>query len=218
MAKNAAKREYYPVNDNDQMIVDIEKDSEQPVVLCHLYQKRDATPDNEKNDEKYLRGDYVDGLVASMLNDRLTELRQQAVPPFQSATARVANFFLSRTKESFSLSISCKENNVLGGLIAAVGAAERARQHGFTQTELQRAKSQKLAHDERKYRERDDRRNAKYVTACVQNFLNSEPLISMDHHRQGQRHRRRRHTLSSRNHLQLENQRFRQTVHLLSPD
>ena len=180
MPKNPAKREYYPVGDNDQMIVDIEKDSEQPVVLCHLYQKRDATPDNEKNDEKYLRGDYVDGLIASMLNDRLTELKQQAVPPFQSATARVSTFFLSRTKEAFSLSVSCKEENVLGGLIAAVGVAERARQHGFTLTELQRAKSQKLAHDERKYRERDDRRNAKYVSACVQNFVNNEPLISMD--------------------------------------
>ena len=180
MPKNAAKREYYPVNDNDKMIVDIEKDSEQPVVLCHLYQKRDATPDEEKNDEKYLRGDYVDALLASMLNDRLAELRLQAVPPFQSATARVSNFFLSRTKEAFSLSVSCKEDNILGGLIAAVGVAERARQHGFTLSELQRAKSLKLAHDERKYRERDDRRNAKYVSACVQNFLTNEPLISID--------------------------------------
>ena len=180
MPKNAAKREYYPVGDNDRMIVDIEKDREQPVVLCHLYQKRAATPDSEKNDEKYLRGDYVDELIASMLNDRLTEMKQQAVPPFQSATARVSTFFLSRTKEAFSLSVSCKEENVLGGLIAAVGVAERARQHGFTQSELERAKSQKLNHDERKYRERNDRRNAKYVTACVQNFLNNEPLISID--------------------------------------
>ena len=180
MPKNAAKREYYPVNDNKKMIVDIEKDSEQPIVLCHLYQKRDATPDDEKNDEKYLRGDYVDGLVTSMLNDRLSELKQQAVPPYQSATARVGNFFLSRTKEAFALSISCKEENVLGGIIAAVGVVERARQHGFTQSEFQRAKSQKLSHDERKYRERDDRRNAKYVSACVNHFLSGEPLISMD--------------------------------------
>lgn len=180
MPKNAAKREYYPVNDNKKMIVDIEKDSEQPIVLCHLYQKRDATPDDEKNDEKYLRGDYVDGLVTSMLNDRLSELKQQAVPPYQSATARAGNFFLSRTKEAFALSISCKEENVLGGIIAAVGVVERARQHGFTQSEFQRAKSHKLSHDERKYRERDDRRNAKYVSACVNHFLSGEPLISMD--------------------------------------
>ena len=180
MPKNAAKREYYPVNDNDTMIVDIEKDAEQPIVLCHLYQKRDATPDEEKNDVKYLRGDYIDGLIGTMLNDRLSELRQQAQPPFQNSSARASMFFLSRTKESFSLSVSCNENNILGGLIAAVGVTERARQHGFTAMELQRAKSQQLNHDERKFRERDDRRNSKYVSACVQNFVNGEPILSLE--------------------------------------
>ena len=178
--KNPAKREYYPVSDNEKMIVDIEKDKEQPIVLFHLYQKRDVTPDAEKNDEKYLRGDYIDNLIGTMINDRLAELRQQANPPYQSATGRASTFFLSRMKESFSLSVSCREDNILGGLIAAVGVTEQARQHGFTQAELDRAKSLKLNHDERKYRERDDRRNSKYVSACVQHFLNSEPLLSME--------------------------------------
>ena len=180
MPKNPAKREYYPVSDNDKMIVDIEKDKEQPVVLCHLYQKRDATPDDQKNDVKYKRSEYIDLLIDAMMNDRLAELRQQANPPYQSATGRASTFFLSRMKESFSLSVSCQEDNILGGLIAAVGVAERARQHGFTQSELQRAKSMRLNHDERKYRERDDRRNSKFVTACVQHFLEGEPLISID--------------------------------------
>ena len=179
-AKNPAKREYYPVSDNDKMIVDIEKDKEQPVVLCHLYQKRDVTPDAEKNNEKYLRGSYIDDLIGTMINDRLAELRQQALPPYQSATGRASTFFLSRMKESFSLSVSCKENNVLGGLIAAVGVAERIRQHGFTQSELNIAKGLKLNHDERKFRERDDRRNSKYVSAIIQHFLNNEPLLSAE--------------------------------------
>ena len=178
--KNPAKREYYPVSDNEKMIVDIEKDKEQPIVLFHLYQKRDATPDAEKNDETYLRGDYIDNLIGTMINDRLAELRQQANPPYQSATGRASTFFLSRMKESFSLSVSCREDNILGGLIAAIGVTEQARQHGFTQAELDRAKSLKLNHDERKFRERDDRRNSKYVSACIQHFLNSEPLLSME--------------------------------------
>ena len=180
MPKKAAKREYYPVNDNDTMIVDIQRDKEQPIVLVHLYQKREATPDNEKNDVKYLRGDYVDFLIRTMLNDRLAELRQLANPAFQSATARAGSFFISRTKDAFSLSISAKEKNVLGGVIAAVGVAEQARQHGFTAAELKRAKALKLNHDERKLRERDDRRNSKFVGACVRNFLEGEPLLSIE--------------------------------------
>ena len=180
MPKNAAERIYYPVDDNEKMIIDIEKDKEQPIVLCHLYQKREATPDNEKNSEKYLRDSYIDGLIGTMLNDRFVELRQQAVPPFQSATGRASSFFLSRTKDAFSISISCKQDNILGGIISAVGVAERARQHGFTQSELDRAKSLRLNAAERRAKMQGDYRNSHYVNVCVDNFLEGEPLVSVD--------------------------------------
>ena len=180
MPKNAVERIYYSVDDNDKMIIDIEKDKEQPIVLCHIYQKREATPDSEKNTEKYLRDDYIDGLISTMLNDRLVELRQQPVPPFQSATGRASTFFLSRTKDAFSLSISCKQDNILGGIISAVGVAERARQHGFTQSELDRAKKLRLNAAERRQKMQGDYRNSHYVNVCVDNFLEGEPMLSVD--------------------------------------
>ena len=180
MPKNPAPRIYYPVDDNEQMIVDIEKDKEQPIVLCHLYQKREATPDQEKNSEKYLRDNYIEGLISTMINDRLTEMRQQPVPPFQSATARASSFFLSRTKDAFSLSISCKKDNILGGIISAVGVAEQARQHGFTPSELERAKRLRLNAAERRANMQSDYRNSHYVNNCVNNFLEGEPLVSVD--------------------------------------
>ena len=180
MPKHAAERIYYPVGDNEKMIIDIEKDKEQPIVLCHIYQKREATPDSEKNSEKYLRDSYIDGLIGTMLNDRLVELRQLPVPPFQSATGRASTFFLSRTKDAFSLSISCKQDNILGGIISAVGVAERARQHGFTQSELDRAKSLRLNAAERRANMQGDYRNSHYVNNCVDNFLEGEPLVSVD--------------------------------------
>jgi zinc protease len=180
MPKNPAERINYPVDDNEKMIVDIEKDKEQPIVLCHIYQKREATPDNEKDSEKYLRDNYVDGLIGTMLNDRYAELRQQPVPPFQSATARASSFFLSRTKDAFSLSISCKQDNILGGIISAVGVAEQARQHGFTQSELDRAKKLRMNAAERRAKMQGDYRNSHYVNNCVDNFLEGEPLVSVD--------------------------------------
>ena len=180
MPKKAAERIYYPVADNDKMIVDIEKDKEQPIVLCHIYQKREATPDSEKNSEKYLRDGYIDGLISTMLNDRYAELRQLPEPPFQSATGRASTFFLSRMKDAFSVSISCKQDNILGGIISAVGVAERARQHGFTQSELDRAKKLRLNAAERRAKMQADYRNSHYVNECVDNFLEGEPLVSVD--------------------------------------
>ena len=181
MPKKPAERIYYPVSDNDKMIVAIKKDAEQPIVLCHLYQKREATPDSEKDSESYLRDSYIDDLISTMLNDRFAELRQQPGSPIQSATGRASTFFISRTKEAFALSISCKQDNILGGIIAAVGIAEQARQHGFTQSELDRAKKLFLNAAERRYNMRDDYRNSHYVNACVSHFLTGEPLVSVEY-------------------------------------
>lgn len=176
--KNPAERIYYPVNDNDKMIVAIEKDKEQPIILAHLYMKSETTPDSEKNSVKYQREDYINGLITDMLNGRLSEKKQVANPPFMSATVKNGAFFVSRTKDAFSLSISCKQDNVLGGVSVAVGEVERARQHGFTQSELERAKKLYLNAAERQLKMEKDYKNSHYVSQCVNNFLEGEPILT----------------------------------------
>jgi len=176
--KNPAERIYYPVNDNDKMIVAIEKDKEQPIILGHLYMKSETTPDSEKNSVKYQREDYINGLITYMLNGRLSEKKQVANPPFMSATVKNGAFFVSRTKDAFSLSISCKQDNVLGGVSVAVGEVERARQHGFTQSELERAKKLYLDAAERQLKMEKDYKNSHYVSQCVNNFLEGEPILT----------------------------------------
>lgn len=176
--KNPAERIYYPVNDNDKMIVAIEKDKEQPIILGHLYMKSETTPDSEKNSVKYQREDYINGLITYMLNGRLSEKKQVPNPPFMSATVKNGAFFVSRTKDAFSLSISCKQDNVLGGVSVAVGEVERARQHGFTQSELERAKKLYLNAAERQLKMEKDYKNSHYVSQCVNNFLEGEPILT----------------------------------------
>ena len=178
MPKNAAERVYYPVNDNKEMIVAVDKDSEQPIILAHLYMKRDATPDNEKNTLKYQRDGYIDHLVASMMNGRYQELQHQAVPPCLSATAHSGSFYVSRTKDAFSISFGCRQENIKGSFDAAIAVAEQARRHGFTQSELDRAKALYMASAERQYAERNDRRNRYFVRRALNNFTDSEPIIT----------------------------------------
>ena len=177
-AKNPAERIYYSVPNNEKMIVAIEKDKEQPIILGHLYMKTDATPDNEKNTVKYQRDNYIAELVTYMLNLRLSEKKQEANPPFMSSTVKSGEFFVSRTKDAFSLSIGCKQDNVLGGIAVAVGEVERARQHGFTQSELERAKKLYLNAAERQQKVAKDYRNVNYVNLCVNNFLNADPILT----------------------------------------
>ena len=180
MPKNAAERIYYPVTDNEEMIVAMDKDSEQPIMLVNLYWKRDATPDSEKNTIQYQRDGYVESLIQSMLNGRYQEMQHQEVPPCLSASARGGSFFVSRTKDAFSISFGVRQENVERSFASAVGVAEQARRYGFTQSELDRAKSVQTASAERQYAERNDRRNSHFVSKALQNFLAWEPMLTAD--------------------------------------
>lgn len=176
-AKKPAERIYYPVPDNEKMIVAIEKDAEQPIVLAKLYMKRDATPDNERNTVSYQRDGFIDWTITYMLNQRIAALHIQTEPPFISASAGSGEFFISRTKDAFSLQIGCKQDDIKGSIQSVIAETERARQHGFTASELERAKAKYMKGIERRFSERSKRGNKYYVNKCLSNFLESEPIV-----------------------------------------
>ena len=104
---------------------------------------------------------------------------QNASPkPCLSATGRLGMFFISKTKDAFCLSFGARQENVKGSFDAAVGTVERIRQHGFTQSELDRTKAVRHKIAERAWMQRNDRRNNYYVRLAQNNFLNGEPLLS----------------------------------------
>lgn len=178
--KNAAKREYYPVGDNDELIIATESDNEQPIMLANLYMKRDATPDSEKHTMQYQRDDYVEFLISRMVNYRLQQLQHLPVPPVLSASARNGSFFVSRTKDAFSLSFGCRQENIEGSFNAVIGISEQARRHGFTAGELKRAKAERMKAAERAFAERNDRGNRHHVGTALRHFLSSEPMLTAD--------------------------------------
>lgn len=180
MPKNPAKRVYYPVTDNERMIVAVDKDREQPIILASLYMKHAATSDDQKVTVRYLRDGYIENLVASMLNERLSELQHRTDPPVLSATARTGQFLVSRTKDAFSLSFGCRQENIRGSFDAVLTESERARRYGFTSAELQRAKAIRLKAAERLFKERDMRKNGYYVRTALSHFLEAEPMLSAE--------------------------------------
>jgi zinc protease len=180
MPKKVAGRTYYPVSDNDGMIIAVDKDTEQPIILANLYMKQDATPDQDKNTVQYKRNEYMETMVRYMLNGRFQEMQHSDKPACLNITARTGEFLVSRTKDAFSVSFGCRQENIKGSFDAALAETERARQHGFTRGELERAKSFCLSVAERQFAERNDRHNSYFVKEALQNFTESEPLITTD--------------------------------------
>jgi len=175
---NPTPRVYYPVNNNDSMIVAMVKDKEQPTVNISLYMKHEPASDMEKKSIKYLEDGFKETLILSMLNTRLQELKQQPNPPFISASVRNGSFFIAKTKDAMAGNVTCNQSNIAQGLTALVGEMERARQFGFTETELKRAKANFLSRIESQYKERDKRENSSFVNLCLNNFLDAEPMLT----------------------------------------
>ncbi len=177
---NAAERVYYPVNDNQEPIIVIEKDKEQTHIQSMIFYKHDVVPDDQKGNIGYLVHKYATSLIGSMLNARLNELTQTATPPFIYAYAYDSEFFVSKTKDAFTGIVICKEGEVDNGIASLLREMERARKFGFTESEYGRARAEYLRNLESAYNERDKQKNDKYVNEYVRNFLDNEPIPGIE--------------------------------------
>ncbi len=169
-----------PVPDNAQPIIVIDKDKEQQYNIVTLYFKHDATPDAEKSNCAYLIENYVKYAVGTMLNDRLREKAQDAASPYLQAFSYDGQYIYSKTKDAFTLLGVAKPGQENATLKVIYEEALRAAQHGFTATEYSRMKSEYLSQLEKKYNNRDKVKNDTYASDYTENFLQNEPMASIE--------------------------------------
>ncbi|WP_311196676.1 M16 family metallopeptidase [Rugamonas fusca] len=123
-------------------------------------------------------GDYraglIEGLYSAMLGQRMAELTQQANPPFIQGGSSMTK--VARGYRSFRAAAVLGKGGVAPAIAALVQEDERARQFGFTDAELERAKKNLLRSFERGYNEREKSNSAGYAAEYIRNFLEQEPI------------------------------------------
>ena len=178
---DAAKVVDEPVPDNEKAIYVAEKDKEQQYPVLMLSMKRDPVPAELKKTAAYLVQVYLNSMVCSMLNSRFSEIAEQPDCPFIQGQAEDGNYLgMSRTKDAFQLIGVAKEGKDIETLQAIYREAKRARDFGFTATEYARAKADYLSGLEKIYTNRDKRKNNVYCSEYVENFLENDPIPSIE--------------------------------------
>ena len=124
-------------------------------------------------------GEYKDDIVkdifTTLLNQRLRELTQKENPPFLFGYGYFNSY--ARGYDQFNAVAGVATADVAQkGLSALMEEVEKAKRFGFTQTELDRAKMNKLAGMEKAYNERDKNESANFVNEYIRNFLENEPI------------------------------------------
>lgn len=139
----------------------------------------DARPDTRERDLDYIREGYITSLMNAMMNNRFSEIVQKGTPPF-IAGGLSYSADLPRNYNALTLAAYTNDGQEAGGFEAAVTELERARRHGFTQGELNRARAEMLSNFENLYKQKDKISNDEWASQIRDHFLTGEPLPSLD--------------------------------------
>ncbi|MFP4664103.1 MAG: M16 family metallopeptidase [Bacteroidales bacterium] len=164
--ENPKERKQYDIPNHDETLVTVASDPEAPMAMVQMYTKHPIINLETVADYK---DQMVSGLISTMLSNRLKELTLLEDAPFAQAYAGHSNFI--GTKSVFMGMGIARNNDVLTALEALVKENQRAKEHGFTKTELERAKSSMLKRMEEAYNERDKRKSSAFVEEFKRHYL-----------------------------------------------
>jgi zinc protease len=159
------------VPDHDETLFAIATDPEATRTTVELMYKSDPPPQNRVTDYRRM---LTERLFSRILNFRLYELLNQAEPPYIVAYAGKTS--IVRTKDIYELAAAIKEDGVEKGISTLLTEANRVRQNGFTQSELDRTKNELLREIEQYYKERDKTNSDQFASEYQRNFLEGEPV------------------------------------------
>ena len=125
-----------------------------------------------------LRRKVVERLAFMMLNARLFERAQVADPPYLQAASGRSAYVETLDIQTFSAWV--EPGGIERGLAAVLEEMQRVRQHGFTDAELAREKSNLLRSVESLYKQRDQTSSAALVGEYVDHFLSGAPVPGIE--------------------------------------
>ncbi|MCH5232426.1 MAG: insulinase family protein [Muribaculaceae bacterium] len=183
MPANAAERTYPTVSDNEAPIYVTYSDPELTNMLTMISFKSEKIPVEQRNTvEVYVQNDMMELILSSLINIRLSEYALSPDCNYAYAGVSFGDFYVSKTKESFDVTILAK-NDSQKAVADAMGVVARACKTGFTESEYDRVKSELLSRLDKELAEKDKKNNGALANEICRLFIDNEPApgIEMEH-------------------------------------
>ena len=176
-----AQRTYYPVPDNEEPVAVLATDKEAQSTSILLYYKHDPLPFEIRNTQAGYIQNYITTVASMMMNERFRDISQKPDAPFTSAFAYDDNYFIAKTKDAWTVVAGSAEDKIKNALRAIATETERVKQHGFTASEYDRARTNILNGAENAYNNRDKQKNSYYSQKYVRHFTDGEPVPGIEY-------------------------------------
>lgn len=175
MPENAKERYVAEVPDHKEPRVAIVTDEEASRSMVSIYYKHDAITEKDMD---YYRQTYLHKLYMRMINNRLSELTQQANPPFVYGYSYYGN--VVRDKDAFVSLALAGNDQLLDAVEALTTENQKVLNHGFTATELERTKKSMLSDLKKQYNNRNKVKSRKLVWNYLSHFMTDEPAPGIE--------------------------------------
>ena len=152
--------------------VSIETDKEMPGLIVSVYNELPHRPELSKKDDRRM---LVEQIYASILNERLASLGRKKEAPYAMAAAGAES--ITREIDAFARTAQAKDGQVEDTLRSLFTEVVRVEQHGFTQTELDRAKANLGRFFEQAAVEEASSDSTEYTGEITRNFFENELMI-----------------------------------------
>ncbi len=156
-------------------LIEVFTDPESPATQFVLIRKYDPETVADEDD---FRRKVVERLAFQMLNARLFERGQTTEPPYITASATRYRYVYTLDIATFSAWV--ETDGVEAGLAAVLEEIQRAHQHGFTEGELEREKSNLLSSVESQYKQRDQTPSTNLGGEYADHFFVGDPVPGIE--------------------------------------
>ncbi|MCQ2181931.1 MAG: insulinase family protein [Bacteroidales bacterium] len=174
-AENPKAKDVIKIPVNDEPAIGILTDPENTSTSFELYWKDEATPIEYNSTAIGEMIDLCKNLIETVMNERLSELVAKPDCPFIASGFGFTS--LCETDESTVAQVVPKEGLALEALEAMLTAVETASRYGFTDSEIERAKTEVLSQYEALANKADTRKNSEFVYPYIYNFFQNKPFM-----------------------------------------
>jgi zinc protease len=133
----------------------------------------------EVRDRKDIRDELMEDLYLTMFNNRLEDIQNSPEPPFTYGYVDFST--LTRQKTFHTMTVVTAEEDLYNGFRTILTEEKRIKDHGFTESELNRARKELYSRMFTAYNNRNNQESADLAESYVSFFLDRSPAPGMDY-------------------------------------
>lgn len=165
---------------NKNVIASVQTDPEQTTPMIQLYIKHPGIASDKANTIEEMRREMTSDLVTEMLVQRFDPIENAANSPLSNLGIGDRKFLLTRAQDALMLRANTTSGREADAITTLAAELKRAAIHGFTPSEVKRAKLAVRASLDNEFANRARITNTQYARRYVRHFLDGGALPSVE--------------------------------------